>query len=115
MLLNYRRGEILDRHGTSLLGGEEEKLLVVFPALLKDDDAAAAKMVCQRFPKAAAAGNPFVALRDVDAREEITFKNLQTPGLLVVPPGKGTAAGLWLHMWPGIPGPMMERAKLAWN
>lgn len=85
VLLNYRRGEILDRHGISLLGGGEEKLLVVFPGLLGNDDAEAAKMVAHRFPRAAAAGSPFVALRNVDAREEETFKELQTPGLLVIP------------------------------
>ena len=88
VLLDYRRGEILDRHGISLLDGAEEKLLVIFPALLKDDDTEVAAMISHHFPQAAAAGNPFVALRNVDAQEEITFKNLQTPGLLVVPSWK---------------------------
>ena len=34
VILNYNRGDILDRNGISLLGGKEEKVLAVFPALL---------------------------------------------------------------------------------
>ena len=82
VLLNYKRGGILDHNGISLLDGEEEKLLVVFPALMKGD-AEETEIISQRFPQAVAGSSPFVALRGVDAQEKKTFENLQIPGLLV--------------------------------
>jgi penicillin-binding protein 2 len=88
ILLNYNRGDILDRHGISLLGGEEEKLLVVFPDLLKKDNMEVTEIVSRYFPQAVATGSPFIALRGIDAQEEKTFKDLQTPGLLIAPSRK---------------------------
>ena len=91
VLLNYNRGDILDRHGISLLAGEkeglEEQLLVVFPVLLKKDDDRVAELVSAYFPQVAAigtAGGPFIARRGLDAQEEKMFRELQMPGLLVV-------------------------------
>ncbi len=85
ILLNYNRGDILDRNGISLLAGKEEKLLVVFPALLKKDDAEVTELVSAYLPQAAAAGSPFIARRDLDEQEENMLKELPTAGLLVVP------------------------------
>ncbi|RJX27986.1 MAG: hypothetical protein C4554_03065 [Dethiobacter sp.] len=83
VILNYNRGDVLDRSGISLLGGKEEKVLVVFPALMAKGDAEAVEIVSHFIPQAAMPGTPFIALRGVEPHEEELFKNLVIPGLVV--------------------------------
>ncbi|MDO9533973.1 MAG: penicillin-binding protein 2 [Bacillota bacterium] len=80
--LDYNRGDILDRHGVSLLGGKREKILVVFPALLKKSKQETVEIVSHYIPQAALPGNPFIALRDVSSHEEELFRNLSS-GIVV--------------------------------
>ncbi|NMB34929.1 MAG: penicillin-binding protein 2 [Firmicutes bacterium] len=85
ILLDYNRGDILDRNGISLLGGKKEKQLVVFPAFLAKEEAGVTEQVSAYLPPVATAGNPFIARHGLDEQEENMFKELQKVGLLVVP------------------------------
>jgi cell division protein FtsI/penicillin-binding protein 2 len=83
VILNYNRGDVLDRNGISLLGGKDEKVLVVFPNLMDKGDEGTIEIVSNFIPQATMPGTPFIALHGVEPQEEEIFKNLVTPGLVV--------------------------------
>ncbi len=81
--LDYNRGEILDRNGVSLLGGEKEKVLVLFPSLLAREDPATLEYVSTLVPASSACDQPAIVLRKLNEQEEVLFKELQCRGLVV--------------------------------
>lgn len=86
LILNYNRGDILDRNGLSLLGGKEEKILAVFPELLMEKgNEEALEKVASFFPRAALSPSPFIALHGLEPQEEDLFKNFAPEGLVIAP------------------------------
>lgn len=83
LTLDYNRGDILDRHGTSLLDGKNERVLVVFPALLRHSDEEVVERVSRLFPQTAFSSGPFVALRSLNFQEEGYFADFLPYGLVV--------------------------------
>jgi len=81
--LDYNRGDILDRNGISLLGGEKEKVLVLFPSLLAKEDPATLEYVSTLVPASSACDQPAIVLRKLNEQEEVLFKELQCRGLVV--------------------------------
>ncbi len=81
--LDYNRGDILDRHGLSLLGGEKEKVLALFPALLAGNELEALETVFPLIPVSSLPGQPSIALRRLSDREEALFRTLPCRGLVV--------------------------------
>lgn len=84
LLLHYKRGDIKDRHGLSLLGGREETVLAVFPALLeKEEHTEGYDLLSALLHQAGFFSYPYIALRDLDADEEDFFKKLGFEGLVI--------------------------------
>ncbi len=83
VVLNYNRGNILDRHGDSLLGGGADKVLAVFPSLLARSDAGIRDEVIAVFPRAGAAKGPFIALDSLSPAEAEHFRDYRENGLVV--------------------------------
>jgi penicillin-binding protein 2 len=81
--LDYNRGDILDKNGVSLLGGEREKVLVLFPGLLAKNDPQALETVFSLVPVSSLSGQPAIALRKLSDQEEAQFTALQCSGLVV--------------------------------
>ncbi len=92
VILNYNRGDILDRNGISLLGGKEEKVLAVFPSLLEKGDNAI-EIISNIVPQATISGDPFIARRGMEPGEEDYFKKVVTSGLLVTNARKRYGSG----------------------
>ncbi len=83
VVLNHNRGDILDRHGESLLGGEEGKVLVVFPSILDLINSNIRDELISAIPQAGAASAPFIALEDLSPAEADYFRNYHDSGLIV--------------------------------
>ncbi len=81
--LDYNRGDILDRNGISLLGGEKEKVLILFPGLLAKGDPETREFVSNMLPSVSLSGRPVIALRQLNEQEEACFKELKSNGLVV--------------------------------
>jgi penicillin-binding protein 2 len=83
LTLDYNRGDILDRHGLSLLGGDKEKVLAVFPSLLGHADQEILEHVARSIPGVVPSKGPFIARRALRPYEEEYFKDLFPGGLLL--------------------------------
>ena len=81
--LDYNRGDILDRNGISLLGGEKEKVLILFPGLLAKGDPETREVISNMLPSVSSASRPVIALRQLSEQEEAFFKELKNNGLVV--------------------------------
>ncbi len=83
VVLNHNRGNILDRHGYSLLGGDSDKVLAVFPALLARSDINIRDEVMAAIPQTGAAKGPFIALDSLSPAEVDYFRDYHENGLIV--------------------------------
>lgn len=81
--LDYNRGDIRDRNGVSLLGGEKEKVLVLFPGLLAKGNPEMLEVVSSLVPASSLSEKPSIALRKLSEHEEKLFKELQCSGVVV--------------------------------
>ncbi|MEW5921985.1 MAG: penicillin-binding protein 2 [Bacillota bacterium] len=106
VVLAYKRGDILDRHGVSLLGGGERNVLAVFPTLLARSDAGTRETILAAIPRVSAAAGPFIAFDNLSPAEEEYFREYYRDGLIVVTAynryGEGAlATHLVGHIGPG--------------
>lgn len=83
VVLNHNRGDILDRHGDSLLGGEKKKVLAIFPSLLNRCKSNIKDELMSAIPQAGAASAPFIALENLSSAEAEYFRKYHDSGLIV--------------------------------
>lgn len=83
VILDYNRGDILDKNGISLLGGEREKVLALFPGLLAKVDQQEQERLSTLIPVTSLPGQPSVVLRKLSDLEEARFNALGCRGLAV--------------------------------
>jgi penicillin-binding protein 2 len=83
LTLDYNRGDILDRHGVSLLGGEKERVLVVFPSLLRQAGQEIFEWIASSIPGVVLSNGPFIARRALDPNEEKIYEGYLSYGLVL--------------------------------
>ncbi len=66
VVLDFNRGDIVDRNGFSLLGGEQEKVLAVFPDMLQKSGPDNLAMVGSLIAGSDISDKPFIVLRNLD-------------------------------------------------